>query len=85
MQTEMEGAVQKLDAGEAAQEVLRSVADAAGTHVLSNSGVTTSTSLAQHVSQADGLADVSSVLWLLYFCIVEQFIICLFTPTVRSY
>ncbi|CAK9237131.1 unnamed protein product [Sphagnum troendelagicum] len=55
--TEMEGAVQKLDAGEAAQEVLRSVADAAGTHVLSNSGVTTSTSLAQHVSQADGLAD----------------------------
>ncbi|KAH8952193.1 hypothetical protein BDL97_09G071100 [Sphagnum fallax] len=55
--TEMEGAIQKLDAGEAAQEVLRSVADAAGTHVLSNSGVTTSTSLAQHVSQADGLAD----------------------------
>ncbi|KAH9552021.1 hypothetical protein CY35_09G042800 [Sphagnum magellanicum] len=55
--TEMEGAVQKLDAGEAAQEVLRSVADAAGTHVLSNSGVTTSTSLAQHVSQAGGLAD----------------------------
>jgi hypothetical protein len=85
MQTEMEGAVQKLDAGEAAQEVLRSVADAAGTHVLSNSGVTTSTSLAQHVSQADGLADVSSVLWLLYFCIVEWFIICLFRPTVRSY
>jgi hypothetical protein len=70
MQTEMEGAVQKLDAGEAAQEVLKSVADAAGTHVLSNSGVTTSTSLAQHVSQADGLADVSSVLWLLCFCIV---------------
>jgi hypothetical protein len=85
MQTEMEGAVQKLDAGEAAQEVLRSVADAAGTQVLSNSGVTTSTSLAQHVSQAGGLADVSSVLWLLYFCIVEWFIICLFTPTVRSY
>ncbi|CAM6009484.1 unnamed protein product [Sphagnum balticum] len=55
--TEMEGAVQKLDAGEAAQEVLRSVADAAGTHVLSNSGVTTSTSLAQHLSQVDGLAD----------------------------
>ncbi|CAK9252221.1 unnamed protein product [Sphagnum jensenii] len=48
---------QKLDEGEAAQEVLRSVADAAGTRVLGNTGVTTSTSLAQHVSQADGLAD----------------------------
>ncbi|CAM6021903.1 unnamed protein product [Sphagnum balticum] len=48
---------QRLEEGEAAQEVLRSVADAAGTRVLGNSSVTTSTSLAQHVSQADGLAD----------------------------
>jgi hypothetical protein len=64
--TEMEGTAQKLDEGEAAQEVLRSVADAAGTRVLGNTGVTTSTSLAQHVSQADGLADVSGALSLLY-------------------
>ncbi|KAH9558964.1 hypothetical protein CY35_06G034400 [Sphagnum magellanicum] len=59
--TEMEGTAQRLEEGEAAQEVLRSVADAAGTRVLGNSSVTTSTSLAQHVSQADGLADVSGV------------------------
>ncbi|KAH8958632.1 hypothetical protein BDL97_06G035400 [Sphagnum fallax] len=59
--TEMEGTAQRLEEGETAQEVLRSVADAAGTRVLGNSSVTTSTSLAQHVSQADGLADVSGV------------------------
>ncbi len=51
--------------------MLTSVANVVGTHVLSNSGMTTSTSLAQHVSHTDGLADVSSVLWLLYFCIIE--------------